>query len=402
MAESGKQFAHDTVKSSTLYILFSVVFLDNLGYAIVLPYLYYYAQSLGASDITYGLILTSYSLLSLIFTPIVARLSDRLGRRKILLVALGVASFAYFAFGIANVLWLLFAARMLSGTTAATVPVAQAYMADITTKKNRLRYLGLLSAAAGIAFIMGPAIGGTLSSSFGYAVPSFAASLLALGNLISAYFKLPEPECPPEQRGTSFKIAPFRDIFKKKTIRLLLLLYFLFFTAFVFLQAALPPWLKTTFGFGAFETGLIFFYIGGISVFTQAVLLPKISQKTSQTTLLLLGIVTLAIGCFALGLLQNLSFFFVVTAVTAFGFGGQILVLNTLISVNTPTEAQGGTLGIAWAIAALAQTVAPVLAASAFAFGSSNGVAGLPFLISAAIAFCTIPLMLSFKRAVKD
>ena len=123
---------------ATFSVLFSVVFLDNLGFAIVVPYLYFYIQSLGGDTLLYGVLLAAYSLMSFVTTPIVARLSDRYGRRVILLAGLAVASLAYFIFGAAQVLWLLFLGRMLSGTTAATVPVAQAYVADVTTKFEQM------------------------------------------------------------------------------------------------------------------------------------------------------------------------------------------------------------------------------------------------------------------------
>ena len=164
---------------------------------------------------------------------------------------------------------------MLSGTTAATVPVAQAYVADVTTPNQRLRYLGLLGAAAGIAFILGPAIGGTLSSLFGYGVPSFLASALAFTNLILAYFRLPEPSSFNIKK-TVLSFRALLAILRKQKIALLLGIYFLFFMAFVFLQAALSPWLQKVFGFGSLQTGLVFFFVGGISVFTQAVLVASI------------------------------------------------------------------------------------------------------------------------------
>ncbi len=171
-----------------------------------MPYLYFYVQSLGGSTLLYGVLLAAYSLTSFVFTPLVARLSDRYGRRKVLLAALAIASLSYFLFGVAQALWMLFLGRMLSGTTAATVPVAQAYVADVTTKEQRLKYLGLLGAAAGLAFIFGPAIGGTLSALFGYGVPSFLASAMALSNLISAFFLLSEPANFNIKRATlSFK-----------------------------------------------------------------------------------------------------------------------------------------------------------------------------------------------------
>jgi MFS family permease len=387
-----------SVRKSTFTVLFSVVFLDNLAFAIVVPYLYFYVLSLGGSIFLYGVLLASYSLMSFIFTPLVARFSDRYGRRKILLAALAVSSFAYFIFGASQVIWLLFLGRMLSGTTAATVPVAQAYVADVTTKNQRLKYLGLLGAAAGIAFILGPAIGGTLSSLFGYAVPSFLASALAFANLVSAYFLLPEPSSFNIKR-TMLSFRALLEVLRKRKIALLLSIYFLFFVSFVFLQAALSPWLQAVFGFGTLQTGLVFFFFGAISVFTQAILLPALSKKLSRLNLTLLGIAFLTVGLLALSISPNLAVMLVVAAVLSFGFGIQIVTLNTLISTNTPENAQGGALGVAWAIAGLAQTAAPVLAAAAFSFGVSAGFDGLAFIVSAAISIATVPLVLAFKKS---
>jgi MFS family permease len=381
----------------TFSVLFSVVFLDNLGFAIVVPYLYFYVRALGGSTLLYGILLASYSFMSFIFTPLIARLSDRYGRRKILLTALAVSSLAYFIFGASQMLWLLFLGRMLSGTTAATVPVAQAYVADVTTKNERLRYLGLLGAAAGIAFILGPAMGGTLSSLFGFAIPSFLASALALANLVSAYFHLPEPASFNVKR-TVLSLRALLDVLRKRKVALLLTVYFLFFVSFVFLQSSLSPWLQAVFGFGSLQTGLVFFFIGAVSVFTQAVLLPVLSKKTSRLNLTFLGIAFLAVGLLALSVATNLAVMFAVTVVLAFGFGIQIVTFNTLISTNTPENAQGGALGVAWAIAGLAQTAAPVLAATAFSFGVSFGFDGLAFVVAAAISVATVPLVLSFKK----
>jgi multidrug resistance protein len=387
-----------SVSRSALAVLFSVVFLDNLGFAIVVPYLYFYVVALGGSPFLYGVLLASYALMSFVSTPFLARFSDRFGRRKILLLGLAISSLSYFVFGAANVIWLLFLGRMLSGTTAATVPVAQAYVADVTTPNQRLRYLGLLGAAAGIAFILGPAIGGTLSSLFGYSVPSFLASALAFTNLVSAYFLLPEP--------TSFNIkktvVSFRtllSVLRKQKIALLLTIYFLFFVSFVFLQASLSPWLQRVFGFGAFQTGLVFFLVGGVSVFTQAILLPLLSKRFSRLTITLLGIAFFVVGLGALAVISSFALMLVVAVVFSFGFGIQYVTVNTLISLNSPENAQGGALGVAWAIAGLAQTVAPVLAASVFSFGVSAGFDGLAFVVSAVISVATVPLVLSFKKA---
>ena len=190
-------------------------------------------------------------------------------------------------------------------------------------------------------------------------------------------------------------------VLRKQKIALLLGIYFLFFVAFVFLQAALSPWLQKVFGFGSLQTGLVFFFVGAVSVFTQAVLLPILSKKLSRLTLTLLGIGVLTVGLLALAVVGNLAFLFVVAALISFGFGVQIVTLNTLISLNTPKDAQGGSLGVAWAIAGLAQTISPVFAASAFSFGVSVGFNGLVFIVSAAISVATVPLVLIFRKQNK-
>jgi DHA1 family tetracycline resistance protein-like MFS transporter len=402
LAEENSETSGFLVSRSALSVLFSVVFLDNLGFAIVLPYLFFYAQSLGASALEYGALLASYSLLSFIFTPVIARFSDRYGRRRILLVALLVSGVSYFVFGTAQVLWLLFFSRALAGTTAATVPIAQAYVADVTDEKNRLRYLGLLGAAAGIAFIIGPAIGGTLSDLFGYGIPSFLASALAFANFASAFFRLPEPQSVEDQQKSVISLNALLDVVKKRKMLLLLTSYFSFFVAFIFLQSALPPWLEAIFGFKSFETGLVFFFVGGISAFTQAVLLPWLSNGRSRSNLMLIGTASFTTGLLILSFVQSLTVLVAVMAFVSFGFGLQYVTFNTLISLSAPKRAQGGTLGIAWALAALAQTIAPVFATSAFAYGVTISFDGMVFAISGIIGVATVPLILAFKKENKE
>ncbi len=399
LSEGNVQVTGDSVSRSVLAALLSVVFLDNLGFAILLPYLYYYVVALGGSVFVYGLLLAAYSLMSFTLTPVVSRLSDRYGRRKVLLAALMVSSLSYFIVGVGQVLWLLFLGRMLAGTTAATYPVSQAYIADVTTENTRLRYLGYLGAAAGIAFIVGPLIGGTLSALAGFGVPAFLASALAFANLISAYLFLNEPATSSDNlSGRAVTLTKLRKVLQKKTIQLLLGVYFLFFLAFMFLQSTLAPWLAGVFGFGEVETGLVFFYVGVAVAFAQVVLLPRMSKKFSNTRLAVYGLLMLIAGFLVMGVFVNLPLFLLVTGMVALGAGLMLVTVITLISLNAPREAQGGTLGLAQALSGLAQTIAPTIAASVFVFGTSVGITGLAFIAAALIAVCIVPLILSYKK----
>ena len=149
----------------------------------------------------------------------------------------------------------------------------------------------------------------------------------------------------------------------------------------------------------ALSDGFGFLFVGGISVFTQAVLLPPLSKRFRRLTLTILGVAVFTVGLFAMAVVGNLALMFAVAAVIAFGFGIQFVTVNALVSLNTPQNAQGGALGVAWAIAGLAQTVAPVLATSVFLFGVSVGFVGLVFVVSAFVAVVTVPLVLNFKKA---
>jgi len=250
-----KEDIGNSIKKSSLAALLTVVFLDNLGFAILLPYLYYYVTFLGGSVFDYGLLLATYSLMSFIFTPLISRLSDRYGRRRILLSAVMISSISYFVVGIGQFLWILFLGRMLAGTTAATYPISQAYMVDVTSKESRLRYIGYLGASAGIAFIIGPLIGGTLSSIAGFNIPAFLAATLATTNLILTFLFLPEPTVShSDLSARAVTIKALRKVLQKRSIQMLLGTYFLFFLAFMFLQTTLTPWLEGIFGFSEFET----------------------------------------------------------------------------------------------------------------------------------------------------
>ncbi|MDQ1280512.1 MAG: transporter [Thermoproteota archaeon] len=370
---------------------------------MVLPYLFYFVQALGADVFTYGLILTSYSLMQFISAPIIARLSDRYGRRRILLFALLVSGLSYFVLGTANALWLIFLARMLSGTTAATVPVAQAYVADVTNENERIKYLGRLGAVSGIAFVSGSAIGGTLSGLFGYALPSFMASTFAFTNLVSAYFKLPEPEhAGRDPEKSAFTLKALRNLLKDRRMKILFAASFLFTVAFMFLQVVFPPWLQTNFGFGSFETGLMFFYIGIVAAVTQGVFLPKLSAKRSPATLVSYGLVILAAGFVALAAVINLQSLLLISILIPLGFGILNTALNTLISLSVPTEAQGGSLGIANSLGGLAQTITPAFATILYAFGQSIGLNWFAFIISGAITLSIIPIIASLRKQSKN
>ncbi len=382
---------------SAFGVLFTTVFLDFLGFAIVLPYLFFLAQSFGATPFTYGLLVASYSLMQFVFTPILGQLSDRYGRRRIILLSLFGAGLSYFLFGIASALWLLFAARIIAGATESTLSVAQAYVADVTTKEDRLKYMGLLGAGVGLGLIFGPALGGTLSSLYGYAVPSFIASALAFSNLAAAFFRLPEPSRDRVARSKRLGFSSFKNAFGRKELSLLLSLYFAAILAFVFESVTATPWLQAMFGYGPFQTGLVFFYIGIVYALTQAVLIPKLSKRYTTASLALMGLLAISIGYAILGSFPSVAVLLLMGGLLSFGDGLMNATLNTLISLNAEAESQGSTLGVAQSLNGLAQTIAPGIATLIFTLGTSIGLNGLAFISAAIINSIALPLLFVFR-----
>jgi DHA1 family tetracycline resistance protein-like MFS transporter len=406
-----------TIKRSTFSVLFTTVFLDFLGFALVLPFIFFYAESFGASPFIFGLLLASYSISQFIFTPIWGSLSDRFGRRKIMLLCLLGSGLSFILFGLSNSLWLLFLSRIIAGAMGATFPVASAYVADITTPENRMKYMGKIGAAFGLGFIIGPAIGGTLSGLYGFAVPSLVAAALALANFALGYFRLPETIKKNEKttgktngrrRRRESMVTTFRTVAAKTDMKILLATYFIAMLAFFVLDGTGTPWSQQVFGFGPFQVGLLFFYIGLVSAVVQGLIIPKLSRKYSPQLLLLVGVSSITIGLAMLGAITsyNLPALIISSSFIPLGMGFSIASINTLVSLRASADRQGSALGVTQSVSGIAQIIGPAFGASIFGYGVSVGLNGLPFIIAAAIALPAIAMSMGFlKRAsavVKD
>jgi DHA1 family tetracycline resistance protein-like MFS transporter len=395
-----------TIKRSTFSVLFTTVFLDFLGFALVLPFIFFYAESFGASPFIFGLLLASYSISQFIFTPIWGSLSDRFGRRKIMLLCLLGSGLSFILFGLANSLWLLFLSRIIAGAMGATFPVASAYVADITTPENRMKYMGKIGSAFGLGFIIGPAIGGTLSGLYGFAVPSLVAAALAFANFSLGYFRLPEPvkkeTASKANKRKESMVTTFRTVAAKTDMKILLATYFIAMLAFFVLDGTGTPWSQQVFGFGPFQVGLLFFYIGLVSAVVQGLIIPKLSRKYSPQLLLLVGVTSITIGLAMLGAITsyNLPALIISSSFIPLGMGFSIASINTLVSLRASADRQGSALGVTQSVSGIAQIIGPAFGASIFGYGVSVGLDGLPFIIAAAIALPAIAMSMGFlKRA---
>ena len=366
---------------SPLVIVFVTVFIDLLGFGIIIPLLPFYAETFGAHAFTVAMLSTSFSLMQFIFAPIWGRLSDRIGRRPIIVFGLLGSCLSYLAFGLATSLTALFAARIFAGIAGANIPTAQAVVADITTPENRAKGMGMIGAAFGIGFIFGPAIGGFLSR-YGYATPAFFASALSLANFTAAWFLLPET-LKPEHRAIARvgRIDALRAALARPHLPLLLLIGFLVVAAFSGFENTFALFAERQYGFHASTIGYIFAFVGVVLVIVQGFLVGKTVKKLGEHHIVPISLAIVAIGLLMIPGTHSIPALLAANAVLAIGMGFNNPSLLALISRYTSAGDQGGVLGLTQSLNSLARIVGPMWAGFAF---DHIGI-GAPYVSSAAV-----------------
>jgi len=260
---------------SPLVIIFVTVFIDLLGFGIIIPLLPFYAESFGASAFKIGLLGTSFSLMQFLFSPIWGRWSDRIGRKPIILVGLMGSCLSYLGLALSTSLTLLFVSRIVGGIAGANIPTAQAYIADVTTPENRAKGMGMVGAAFGLGFIFGPAIGGVLSR-FGPQTPMWFASALCFSNFVAAWFLLPESRSVSAETKSLGRMEAFRHAMTKPALLILLTLYFIVTLAFSGFETTFALFSEARFGFTSSTIGFLFAFIGVVLALVQGVLVGRV------------------------------------------------------------------------------------------------------------------------------
>lgn len=348
-----------------LFSVFLIVFIDLLGFSLILPLLPYYAETFGANEFVTGLLVASYAAMQLIGAPILGRLSDRFGRRPILLVSIFGTFLGFLLLGFANALWMLFASRILDGFTGGNLSVAQAYIADVTDEKNRSKGLGLVGAAFGLGFIIGPVTGGFLSQ-WGYAFPAFAAAALAFVNLVLVGFWLPESLTPEKRAAMPEKrppvtLAALLQALRRPFTGPLLITRFFFGLAFAIFQTIFALYALKKFQLDARQTGLVLTFVGVLSVFVQGFLIGRLTRRFREDLLIVVAVFVMALSLLGWAAAPSVAWLLVVLVPTAFAGGVLNTVLaSTLTKAVAPHEV-GGILGLAASIESLTRVLAPTL-----------------------------------------
>lgn len=379
------------MKTARLINIFIVVFVDLLGFGLILPLLPYYAGTFGATPALIGFLVASYAAASLFGAPLMGRLSDRYGRRSILLISVAGTFIGYLFLGFAQpignflaglfasqavnsfIIGILFLSRMIDGLTGGNITVAQAYISDVTDETNRARGLGVIGSAFGLGFIIGPAVGGLLSR-WGYNVPAFAAAGLAFLNLISIFFFLPESLADDrkaanrQQPRPQITLKALTEALNRPKVGPLLLVRTILMLAFAMFQSVFALFAQRKLNLSSQSTGLVLTYVGVLSVLIQGVGIGLLTKRLKENTIIIGSLWLMFIGLVGWALTPNLPIMLLVILPLA----GGGWVVNTIITsaITKAVEPQeiGGMLGISTSLESITRVFAPTI--GGFLFGS--------------------------------
>src|SRR5215468_4608325 len=356
------------MKKSPLLSIFLIVLVDVLGLTIILPLLPFYAESMGATPSMVGLLVSAYAICQLLAGPPLGHLSDRIGRRPVLLVSQVGTCAGFLILAYAHTLWLVFLARIIDGLTAGNLTVAQAYIADVSDAENRTRSFSIIGIAFGLGFLFGPGISGFLAQ-FGNTYPIFAAAALSFTSIMCTYFLLPavRPHTHPELEEGFSRWSALSDSFKDKRLGPLLWQFFAFTFAFstFFSGFALFAERRFTYNgapFGTKEVGYLFAFSGFIGVLIQGGGMGRLVKMFGESRLVQLGFATMAVSFALMAGVHGIPFLLVAIGLLTFGSAVLRPSLTSLITMRASRHRQGMVIGLMQSLMAIAQIVAPVIA----------------------------------------
>ncbi len=376
------------MKKPSLAILFFAVFMDLVGFGIVIPLLPVYADSFGAQGWLVGVIMAAYSAMQFILAPMWGHLSDRIGRRPVMLIGSAGAASSYLLFAIGSglegraALAVLFVSRIFGGTFGSSVTIAQAYIADITPPSERSKRMGLIGMAFGLGFIFGPALGAFAASQFGMTGPGWVAAGMCAINFTLACFLLPESLKPnSEHVPPRPRLGQWMHTLRTPTVGFIIVLFFLATFCFTCFETTLGLLVGKNFHFDKKQVGYLFAFAGVIGAAVQGGGIGKLVRSMGEPLLITVSLLCVAVSLAPLPFVKNLPELLVVLAVLAIGSSLTRPPIFGLISALTHEREQGATLGIAQSAGSLARIFGPIFATSLFYVHVS-----WPYLICAGIS----------------
>lgn len=355
------------MKNRALLTIFLIVFIDLLGFGIILPLLPYIAEKYQATPLQIGFLTAAYSIFQLISAPFLGRLSDRYGRKKLLIISQLGSVIGYLILAFAHNLFLLFLSRLIDGVTGGNISIAQAYIADITNKKNRARGMGLIGAAFGLGFIFGPALGGILSK-ISFSTPAFFAAFIGLSTVLTTSLFLKETvvkekiKQPAKTRlSLSGTLSEIKKLLGLSPINNLIITFFILNTAFSLATGIFALWSERTFKFDASKNGFLFTYIGVLAVIFQTQLLPWVNKKFSERKILFMALFFLFIGIALMPIVKQPSLLLIILFFLSLGNSLANPTIQALVSENVVKEEYGKILGLLQSAGSLGRIFGPII-----------------------------------------
>jgi DHA1 family tetracycline resistance protein-like MFS transporter len=428
--------ASESAKRRALATVALTLFLDLMGFGIILPILPFYAESMHASATTVALLATAFSAAQFVMSPVLGRISDRYGRRPVMLVSIAGSVASSLVLGFAHVLWLVFVARVVAGSSKANISTAHAYVADLIPIDQRAKYMGWMGAAMGMGFVFGPAVGGLLGHVF-TELPFFVSAALSLLNLVMAAVWLPEslrrrqgrrvPEKEPSADASHSRAAMLTGAGMRRVLAelrgthmaWLAVIAFCFYLSFAGMESTLALFGQRVFGWGYGETGLFMTYVGVNMVVFQGMVVGRAVARLGEARTLAIGLTMVALALILLGGIDHFSRFFSLTLQTREGgaslsslafyaVGGLLLAggngltsatLSALVSRVSSDDEQGWNMGIKESASSLARVTGPMVAGPLFQHVDP----GAPMLVGGLIALVNFKVALSLRaRLVRD
>jgi len=366
------------VDKKTLTLLL-VVFIDLIGFGVVIPILPLLIERIGGNAFLVGVVISIFSLFQFLFSPILGRLSDKYGRRPILIASSAINAVSYFLIFISQAFWVIILGRILAGIGSSNLSVAQAYIADTSQAHERTKRMALVGAAFGLGFIVGPLLGGVVSEHFGIAAAFLIPALLAFANTILITIILPESNMALKQhvKIELFSIRVTREVLKPKNISFLLFLFFFVNLALALVIGVFPLYSENKFNWTESQNGIYFGLIGLGSLISQTALIRLLLKKFDESQMIIGGLVVFGLSVMLVGISPAAWFLLTVGPFTSVGFS--LLNVNTqsLISLETKPEEQGAVMGVAQSFASLGRVFGPLLGGVIGTFNLS-----MPYVVS--------------------
>lgn len=360
---------------SPLLPIFMIVLVDVMGFTIVIPLLGLYAERFGASPLVATTLVSVYAVCSLLSTPIIGRLSDQYGRKRLLMISQAGTCLGFIMLGFSTSLWMVFVGRILDGLTAGNLSIAQAYISDHTAPENRAKAFGVIGIAFGIGFMFGPALGGWLGEAYGMHMPFVVAAGLSLTSILATYTLLSadasKQETPPGEVGpggrrpSAFDVRTYAEYFRRPGLLPIYVQFFLFSFSFSCFFSGFALFAERRFEtsdgqkWGSYEVGLLFAYTGLLGILLQGGLLGRLVKRYGELGLTVAGFLACAIAYACVGFANGLGLLLVGATISAFGSGVLRPAITSRLTQSVGRHEQGAAIGISGSLSSMAMAMAP-------------------------------------------